>query len=299
MNSTQGVLRIKVRRETAEIILFLIALSSLLFLVGIIIVLFKEGLPTFREISFSQFLFGKRWYPTSDPPQLGILPLLLGSLWVTAGALIFAIPLGLFSAIFLAELCPKNLKEFLKPVIEMLAGIPSVVYGFFGMVILGPLLKDLFSLPTGLTAFTASVILGIMAIPSVVSIAEDALSSVPKSYREASFAVGATHWATIKKVILPASISGLGAAVVLGAGRIIGETMTVLMIAGGSAVIPTSFFQPVRTMTATIAAEMGEAPVGSLHYQSLFAIAIVLFMITLFLNILVDRWAHKYHSRVR
>jgi len=262
-------------------------------------VLFKEGLPTFREISFSQFLFGKRWYPTSDPPQLGILPLLLGSLWVTAGALIFAIPLGLFSAIFLAELCPKNLKEFLKPVIEMLAGIPSVVYGFFGMVILGPLLKDLFSLPTGLTAFTASVILGIMAIPSVVSIAEDALSSVPKSYREASFAVGATHWETIKKVILPASISGLGAAVVLGAGRIIGETMTVLMIAGGSAVIPTSFFQPVRTMTATIAAEMGEAPVGSLHYQSLFAIAIVLFMITLFLNILVDRWAHKYHSRVR
>ena len=299
MDSTQGVLSIKVRRETAEIILFLIALSSLLFLVGIIIVLFKEGLPTFREISFSQFLFGKRWYPTSDPPQLGILPLLLGSLWVTAGALIFAVPLGLFSAIFLAELCPKNVREFLKPVIEMLAGIPSVVYGFFGMVILGPLLKDLFSLPTGLTAFTASVILGIMAIPSVVSVAEDALSSVPKSYREASFAVGATHWETIKKVILPASISGLGAAVVLGAGRIIGETMTVLMIAGGSAVIPTSFFQPVRTMTATIAAEMGEAPVGSLHYQSLFAIAIVLFIITLFLNVLVDHWAHKYHSRVR
>lgn len=145
MNSVQEVFRIKAHRESAEIILFLVALSSLLFLIGIIVVLFVEGLPTFREVSLSQFLFGRRWYPTSEPPRLGILPLILGSLWVTIGALIFAIPLGLFSAIFLAELCPKKLREILKPVIEMLAGIPSVVYGFFGMVILSPLLKDLFS----------------------------------------------------------------------------------------------------------------------------------------------------------
>ena len=299
MDLVREVFCIKAHREFAEVILFLVALSSLLFLIGIIVVLFVEGLPTFREVALSQFLFGKRWYPTSEPPRLGILPLILGSLWVTIGALIFAIPLGLFSAIFLAELCPKKLREILKPVIEMLAGIPSVVYGFFGMVILSPLLKDLFSLPTGLTAFTASIILGIMAIPSIVSTAEDAISSVPKSYREASFSVGATHWETIRKVIIPASYSGLGAAVILGAGRIIGETMTVLMVAGGAAVIPTSFFQPVRTMTATIAAEMGEAPVGSLHYHSLFAIAIVLFLITFLLNILVDRLAHKYHTRVR
>ena len=290
---------IKAHHESAEIILFLVALSSLLFLIGIIVVLFVEGLPTFHEVSISQFLFGNRWYPTSEPPRLGILPLILGSLWVTAGALIFAIPLGIFSAIFLAELCPKKLREILKPVIEMLAGIPSVVYGFFGMVVLSPLLKDLLSLPTGLTAFTASIILGIMAIPSIVSLAEDAISSVPKSYREASFAVGATHWETIRKVIIPASYSGLGAAVILGAGRIIGETMTVLMVAGGAAVIPTSFFQPVRTMTATIAAEMGEAPVGSLHYHSLFAIAIILFLITFLLNILVDRLAQKYRTQVR
>jgi len=299
MDAVQEVFFIKAHHESAEVILFLVALSSLLFLIGIIVVLFVEGLPTFREVSISQFLFGNRWYPTSEPPRLGILPLILGSLWVTAGALIFAIPLGLFSAIFLAELCPKKLREILKPVIEMLAGIPSVVYGFFGMVVLSPLLKDLLSLPTGLTAFTASIILGIMAIPSIVSVAEDAISSVPKSYREASFAVGATHWETIRKVIIPASYSGLGAAVILGAGRIIGETMTVLMVAGGAAVIPTSFFQPVRTMTATIAAEMGEAPVGSLHYHSLFAIAIVLFLITFLLNILVDRLAQKYRTQVR
>ena len=299
MDAVQEVFFIKAHHESAEIILFLVALSSLLFLIGIIVVLFVEGLPTFHEVSISQFLFGNRWYPTSEPPRLGILPLILGSLWVTAGALIFAIPLGLFSAIFLAELCPKKLREILKPVIEMLAGIPSVVYGFFGMVVLSPLLKDLLSLPTGLTAFTASIILGIMAIPSIVSVAEDAISSVPKSYREASFAVGATHWETIRKVIIPASYSGLGAAVILGAGRIIGETMTVLMVAGGAAVIPTSFFQPVRTMTATIAAEMGEAPVGSLHYHSLFAIAIILFLITFLLNILVDRLAQKYRTQVR
>ncbi len=299
MDAVQEVFFIKAHHESAEVILFLVALSSLLFLIGIIVVLFVEGLPTFREVSISQFLFGNRWYPTSEPPRLGILPLILGSLWVTAGALIFAIPLGIFSAIFLAELCPKKLREILKPVIEMLAGIPSVVYGFFGMVVLSPLLKDLLSLPTGLTAFTASIILGIMAIPSIVSLAEDAISSVPKSYREASFAVGATHWETIGKVIIPASYSGLGAAVILGAGRIIGETMTVLMVAGGAAVIPTSFFQPVRTMTATIAAEMGEAPVGSLHYHSLFAIAIILFLITFLLNILVDRLAQKYRTQVR
>ena len=299
MDAVQEVFFIKAHHESAEVILFLVALSSLLFLIGIIVVLFVEGLPTFREVSISQFLFGNRWYPTSEPPRLGILPLILGSLWVTAGALIFAIPLGIFSAIFLAELCPKKLREILKPVIEMLAGIPSVVYGFFGMVVLSPLLKDLLSLPTGLTAFTASIILGIMAIPSIVSVAEDAISSVPKSYREASFAVGATHWETIRKVIIPASYSGLGAAVILGAGRIIGETMTVLMVAGGAAVIPTSFFQPVRTMTATIAAEMGEAPVGSLHYHSLFAIAIILFLITFLLNILVDRLAQKYRTQVR
>ncbi|MDK2896987.1 MAG: phosphate transport system permease protein [Candidatus Atribacteria bacterium] len=254
-------------------------------------------MPVFFQISPAQFFLGRRWFPTSSPPQLGILPLLLGSLLVTGGSLLFAVPLGLLSAIFLAEICPSGMREILKPVTEILAGIPSVVYGFFGAIILSPYIRSLFSLPTGLTAFTASVILGIMAVPTIVSIAEDAINSVPREYREASLALGATHWETIQKAVLPASFSGISAAIVLGAGRIIGETMTVLMVAGGAAVIPKSWFQPVRTMTATIAAEMGEAPFGSTHYHALFAIGLVLFLITLGLNLVVDHVIERYRAR--
>ncbi|HSV30525.1 MAG TPA: phosphate ABC transporter permease subunit PstC [Atribacteraceae bacterium] len=291
---------IKIRKwEQAEIILFFVACSSLLFLIGIILVLFMEGLPAFREVSLSEFLFGQRWLPTFTPPRFGALPLFTGTLMITLGSLAFAVPLGIFSAIFLGEICSPRLREILKPVIEMLAGIPSVVYGLFGIVILGPMIREVFSLPTGLTAFTASVILGVMAMPAIVSVAEDAITSVPRDYREASIALGATHWETIRHVLLPAAFSGISASIILGAGRIIGETMTVLMVAGGSPVIPTSLFQPVRAMTATIAAEMAEAPFGGLHYQVLFLIAVILFLVTLFLNMLVERIVYKYHSRVR
>jgi len=281
------------KREGVEIVLFLIAFSSLFFLIGIVVVLFAEGLPVFAHVSLSQFLLGRRWYPTSSPPQFGALPLILGSLLVTAGGLLFAVPLGLFAGIFLAELCPPRGREILKPIVELLADIPSVVYGFFGVLVVAPFIRDFLSLSTGLTAFTASLILGIMAVPSIISVIEDAITSVPRSYKEASLALGATHWETLRQVVLPAASSGVGAAIILGAGRIIGETMAVLMVAGGAPVIPKSFFQPVRTLTATIAVEMGEAPVGSPHYHSLFGLAIILFLFTLVLNILVESLATR------
>lgn len=262
---------------------------SIVFLAGITVTLFKEGLPIFKEISVFKFLFGRYWYPTYDPPDFGILPLILGSLWVTLGALFVAVPLGVGSAMYISELAHPKLREILKPMVELLASVPSVVYGFFGMVFLGPLVQRLFDLPVGLTCFTASIILGMMALPTVASIAEDAISAVPRELREASYALGAMKWETITKVVVPAASSGIIAAVILGFGRAVGETMTVLMVAGGAAVIPRSVFQPVRTMTATIAAEMGEAPMGSDHYHALFGIALVLFFITLGFNLLADK----------
>ncbi|MEA3328815.1 MAG: phosphate ABC transporter permease subunit PstC [Candidatus Omnitrophota bacterium] len=275
----------------------LFSLVSIFFLLGIVIVLFKEGLPIFRVTSLGKFLLGKFWYPTYEPPDFGILPLLLGSLWVTAGALIIAVPLGVASAIYISEVAHLKIKGLIKPAIELLAGVPSVVYGFFGMVVVAPLVQKFFGLPVGLNAFTASILLGIMAIPTITSISEDAISSVPKSFKEASFALGANRWETTVKVTVPAAAGGISTAVILGMGRAIGETMTVLMVAGGAAVIPCSFFQPVRTMTATIAAEMGETVVGSSHYHALFAVAIVLFLITLTFNIVADILTQKFRKK--
>jgi len=261
--------------------------------------LFKEGLPIFKVTPLGEFLFGKFWYPTYEPPDFGISPLLLGSLWVTLGALIIAVPLGVASAIYISEVASPRIKELIKPVIELLAGIPSVVYGFFGMVIVAPLVAKFFNLPVGLNAFTASVVLGIMAIPTITSISEDAISAVPKSFKEASYALGANRWETTIRVTVPAAAAGISTAIILGMGRAIGETMTVLMVAGGAAVIPRSFFQPVRTMTATIAAEMGETVVGSAHFHALFAIAIVLFVITLSFNILADLLAQRFRRKLK
>lgn len=277
----------------------LFSLLSILFLLGIVFVLFKQGLPIFRVTSLGKFLFGRFWYPTYEPPDFGILPLLLGSLWVTLGALIIAVPLGVAGAIYISEVAQSKVKEIIKPAIELLAGIPSVVYGFFGMVVVAPLVQKFFNLPVGLNAFTASILLGVMAIPTITSISEDAISSVPKSFKEASFALGANKWETTIKVTVPAAAGGISTAIILGMGRAIGETMTVLMVAGGAAVIPRSFFQPVRTMTATIAAEMGETVVGSNHYHALFAIAIVLFLITLTFNIVADLLTQKFRRRLR
>lgn len=274
------------------------AFASLAFLVGIILVLFKEALPIFKTVSPSAFLLGQSWYPTAEPPEFGILPLILASLWVTAGALVICVPLGVGSALYLHELAGSTQRAVLKPVIEILASVPSIIYGFFGMVVLAPFLQEALDLPIGLTAFTTSVILGVMATPTVASIAEDALSYVPRSFREASFAVGADRWQTLTKVIIPAAGSGISTAVILGMSRAIGETMTVLMVAGGSAIIPGSMFDPVRPMTAAIAAEMGEAPVGSDHYHALFAIALILFLITFAFNVAAEIISRRFRLKL-
>lgn len=279
-------------------VFFFFAFLSNIFLIGIVLILFREGLPLFKEVAFLDFLFGKHWYPTYDPAEFGILPIILGSLWVTVGALIVAVPLGVGAAIYIAEIAPVKMKEILKPGIEILAGIPSVVFGFFGMVVLGPFLQKTFNIPVGLNALNASILLGIMAIPTIASISEDSISAVPRGFKEASYALGANKWETIMKVTVPASFSGISSAVILGIGRAIGETMTVFMAAGGAAVIPTSFLQPVRTLTATIAAEMGETPIGSTHYYALFAIAIALFFITLLINIVADIIAQRFRKRI-
>ncbi|PIS27787.1 MAG: phosphate ABC transporter permease subunit PstC [Candidatus Marinimicrobia bacterium CG08_land_8_20_14_0_20_45_22] len=274
------------------------AFSSLLFLLGIIIILFSEGLPVFNTVNLMRFIGGTSWYPTSEPPEFGILPLILGTLWVTLGAMLICIPIGLGSALYLHEIAGRRQKAVLKPLIELLASIPSIVYGFFGMIIVAPYLQRTFDLSTGLCAFTASLILGIMAVPTVCSLAEDALNYVPKSFREAAYAVGANRWQTLTQIILPAAGSGISTAIILGMSRVVGETMTVLMVAGGAAMIPQSVFDPVRPMTSTIAAEMGEAAMGSPHYHALFAIGLILFLITFVFNIIAEIISRRYRLKL-
>jgi len=276
----------------------ILAFASLFFLVGIVIVLIREGLPIFQKVSFTKFIFGRFWYPTYNPAEFGILPLILASFWVTSGAVIVCVPLGVGSALYLNELAGPRQKSILKPTIELLASIPSVIFGFFGMVILTPFLQKVFHLATGLTALNASIILGIMATPTVCSIAEDALNYVPNAFREASFAVGATRWQTLTQVVIPAAGSGISTAIILGMSRAIGETMTVLMVAGGSAVIPHTLLEPVRPMTAAIAADMGEAPMGGSHYHALFAIALILFAITFLFNIIAEIVSRRFRIKL-
>lgn len=276
-----------------------LAFASLAFLVGITLTLFVQGLPIFRIVSLKQFLLGRAWYPTYEAaPEFGILPLILGSAWVTLGAMLVCVPLGVGTALFLNEIASPRQRAFLKPSIEILAGIPSVVLGFFAMAVLSPFFQKLFNLPTGLCALTASVVLGIMAIPTVCSISEDALSFVPRSLREAALALGANRWQMLVKVVIPAAGSGITTAVILGVSRAVGETMTVLMAAGGAAVIPKSFADPVRPMTSTIAAEMGEAVVGGSHFHALFAIGLVLFFITFCFNIVAELVGRRFRMRL-
>jgi phosphate transport system permease protein len=283
----------KLKEFIVEKLILICGLASIFFVVLIFLFLLKEGLAVFKTVGFSKFLFGKNWYPISEPAQLGILPLILGSVLVTVGAAIISIPIGVACAIYIAEIAPVKAKEILKAGIELLAAIPSVVLGFIGMITLVPLVKSVFHLPTGLTALSGSIMLAFMAMPTIVSIAEDALYSVPKTYKEGALALGATHWQTIWRVMLPAASSGILAAIMLGIGRVIGETMAVMMITGNAAIMPKSIFMPVRTLTATIAAEMGEAVVGSEHYFALFVIGIVLFIISFAINVTADLFLHR------
>jgi len=256
----------------------------------ILLFLAVESLALFRPSDegpgqgLGAFLSGTRWLPTSTPPRFGLVPLAMGSFVVSVGALSLAVPLGIATAMFLSEVAPGWLREVAKPAIELLAAIPSVVIGFVGYAIVAPAIQHALGLATGLTAATGALALAVMALPTIVTLSEDALAAVPRSYRDASLALGANTWQTTWRVVLPAAAPSLLAAVILGGGRVLGETMAVLMVTGNAALIPTSPFQPVRTITATIAAEMGEAVQGSDHYHALFALGAVLYLVTLAIN---------------
>ena len=268
-----------------EALIRILGFSTIGFVALIFLFLLREGLPFFLEVPLDSFL-GTRWYPTFD--LFGTLPVLLGSILITVTAIAIALPLGVATAVYVREVAPDWARGVLKPLIEVLAGIPSVVLGFFGMTLLAPIVRETTGAPTGLTAFTGALLLAYMALPTIISVAEDALDAVPKSYRDAGLAMGATQWQTIWRVVVPAARSGIVTAVMLGMGRAIGETMAVMMVTGNAARMPLTFdslFRPVRTMTATIAAEMGEVAQGSTHYHALFGIGIILFLVTVLINL--------------
>lgn len=250
---------------------------------------FKGKVIPVEKITVKNFFAGEQWFPTAQPvAQFGILPILLGTLWVSFLAILIALPFGLAVAIYMAEIAKPQIRNVMKPVIELLAGIPSVVYGFFGLIVLVPIVQKTFNLPVGETGFTGSLVLAIMALPTIITISEDAIRNTPRTMKEASLALGANHWQTIYRVIIPFSISGITAGAILGVGRAIGETMAVLMVTGNAAIIPHSILEPMRTIPATIAAELGEAAKGGLHYKALFALGCILFIITLIMNLVVE-----------
>jgi phosphate transport system permease protein len=280
-----------------ESVIRVLGFSTIGFVVLIFLFLLKEGVPIFHDVPLENF-FGSRWYPTFG--FFGTLPLVLGSALVTVVAVAMALPLGVATAVFVREVAPNWAREILKPTIETLAGIPSVVLGFFGMTIIAPMVHQVLGAPTGLTVFTGALILAYMALPTIISVAEDALDAVPRSYRDAALAMGATQWQTIWRVVVPAARSGMAVAVMLGMGRAIGETMTVMMVTGNAARIPLSLdalFKPARTMTATIAAEMGEVAQGSVHYHALFGIGIILFVLTFLINLVAASAIFKKQRR--
>jgi phosphate transport system permease protein len=291
-------MRLRAAKEfVIEKLIFLSGIASIVFVALIFVFLLKEGIALFKTISPGAFLSGRFWYPISDPPKLGILPLILGSLLVTAGAIVLAVPLGIASAFYIAEIAPRRLRDVLKSLVEILAAIPSVVLGFIGMITLVPFIKKFFNLPTGLTALSGAIMLAFMALPTIISISEDAINAVPREYKEGAIALGATHWQTLYRVVIQGALPGIIAAAMLGIGRVFGETMAVMMVTGNAAVIPKALTQPVRTLTATIAAEMGEAVRGSEHYYALFAIGIVLFIISFAINFTADLFLNRGRKR--
>ena len=287
--TTERSARLSFLKERAIKTLFFCTASLAVVVVSFILLfLLRDGYPIFVEVGIIPFLFGDTWAPTAVEPLYGILPLIVGTLLVTIGSIVFAVPLSIGCAIYVSELASPRVKSVLKPAIELLAGIPSVVYGFFGLIVLTDFIRVTFDVPTGETWLAASILLGIMALPTIISVSEDAISAVPREFREGSLAIGATRWQTISRVIVPAALSGIAAAIILGIGRAIGETMAVMMVAGNAAVIPDPIWNvlsPIRTLTATLGIEMGEVSVGSEHYSALFGIAVVLLIITLIINL--------------
>ncbi len=270
------------------------ALSSagILIMVFILYFLFREGMPVLKSVTLKDLFFGDLWYPAEDPPTLGMFPLIVGTVAVTALSSLLAVPFSLLVALFVSETAPRPVREFLKPVLEILGFFPSIVLGFIGMVVLAPMLQERFDMLSGLNLFNASVLLGVLTIPVVSSLAEEALGSVPEDIRNASYALGATRFETTVKVVIPSALPGILSASLLGIMRAMGETMVVLMAAGGAAIVPLSVFDPVRPLTSTIAAEMGETPVGSPHYAALFFGGILLLLMTLAVNLL-SAWIEK------
>ena len=273
-------------------LVFLSGILSIIVLGLILAFLVYNSIKFFTTYPFFEFLTGTKWSPTVLE-KFGFIPLLTGSLLITFGAIIIAIPLGIGSAIYIGELAPRAVRETIKPIIEVLATIPSVVIGFIGIKVMAPIIKNVFNLNIGLTALTGSIMLAFMSLPTIISISEDAINAVPNKFRNASIALGATKWETTIKTVIPAASSGIFAATMLGLGRVVGETMTVLMITGNSPRIVFSWLQPVRTITATIAAEMGETVQGGLHFSALFAIGLILFTITFLINLTADRFINR------
>jgi phosphate transport system permease protein len=295
IDHSKGKVR-RIKEQWIKALFFIIAFASISVLALIVLFLLTEGLPIFSKVTVKEFIFGHYWYPTSEPPEFGIFPLIVASLAVTLISSIISIPLGVCTALYLAEVASRRLREWVKPMVELLAALPSVVIGFFGMVIVAPFLQEFLDIPVGLNLFNASLMLAFMSVPTICSISEDAIFSVPRELREASLALGATRWETIGRVVVPASISGISTAVILGMSRAIGETMVVLMVAGGAAMVPSSLFDPVRPMPASIAAEMAEAPFRGDHYYALFATGIALFAFTFIFNLLADHVSHRYRQ---
>ena len=270
-------------KERAASTIFLVsALASILFVALICVFLFANGVPAILKIGVPDFLFGKEWAPTDEPAVYGIFPMILGSLYVTLGALAIGVSVGLLSAIFLARFCSERLHRTLKPAVELLAGIPSVIYGFFGLVVIVPFVRQHFG-GSGFSILTASILLGIMILPTIISVSEAALRAVPNSYYEGSLALGATHERSVFFTVLPAATSGIVAGIILGFGRAIGETMAVILVAGNQARMPDGILGGIRTLTANIVLEMGYAT--DLHRESLIATGVVLFVFILLINL--------------
>ena len=284
----KGNPRLPGKERVVHGLLLLAALVAIISVIFILIFLFLDAVPIFRELGFVEFVTGLSWDPTGTPPSYGAFPLIVGTLLVTLGAMAIAIPLSLGCAIFTAEIAPLRIRGILKPAIELLAGIPSVVYGFFGLLILTEAIRVTFDLASGLTWLAGSILLAIMALPTITSVSEDAINAVPREVREGSLALGATKWQTLARVVLPSALSGITAAIILGTGRAIGETMAVLMVTGNAAIIPDPIydvFSPIRTLTATLGIETGEVASGTAHYHALFGVAFLLLIITLLINL--------------
>jgi phosphate transport system permease protein len=281
--------RLRLGERFIEGWILLAGLLAIVVLLGIIFILLKEGLPIFGSVRPWDFLFGTKWYPYAEPPVFGITPFFVSTLMVTLISTVIAMPVGVACAAYLSEVAPRKVAETVKPIIEILAGIPSVMMGFIGLALLSPAVQSLFNLPTGLCGLTAAIMLSLMSLPIIVSVSEDALHAVPREFKEASYALGATKWETIWHVSIPSALSGIAAAVMLGVGRAIGETMTVLMVAGNALAVPVSPTDPMTTMTAAIANSIGNAVRGGVQYQALFAIGLILFILTLGVNIIAER----------